>query len=561
VKKILLSLMAGLLFALPATRSFAEEGESKPVAVLTIASYERLMSDIAFIGNLTGSPDLDKNLEGMIQLFTQGQGLAGLDKKRPIGVTLTTDGLQFQPLIVLPVDNVKALLEALAGLVGEAQDAGNGVFELDVFNQKIYVKELNKWAFLSTSPEALANLPKDASTLFGGLDKSYDIAGRLHVQNVPEVFRTMIIDQLRVGVEAGLARQPEESDEAFATRKKLVESQIDSLTKAINELEQLTLGLAIDQTTNSAHLDLSFAAIAGSDSAKQLSQAKSSTSNFAGFIRPEAAASLNVTTELAKGDTDQYVAGLEALRGQALQRIDSEEKLGDENAKKLAKEIVGQVFDAIKATFESGKIDAGATLNVGEESMALVVGAYVADTKSLDEALKKFAKLMEKEPNFPAIKFDAEKYAGISFSTTSVPVPADNRISKVVGAKLDVAVGIGEKAVYLALGTDSLALAKQLIDASKAQTGKTLPPFQLNVALTPVFKFAKALQDPGAESSLVSMLEDLAKTPGKDHVRLEYMPQPNGGTIRLSAEAGVLQLLGSALKDAQASGTLPGLGP
>lgn len=561
MKKILLSLMAGLLFALPATRSFAEEGESKPVAVLTIASYERLMSDIAFIGNLTGSPDLDKNLEGMIQLFTQGQGLAGLDKKRPIGVTLTTDGLQFQPLIVLPVDNVKALLEALAGLVGEAQDAGNGVFELDVFNQKIYVKELNKWAFLSTSPEALANLPKDASTLFGGLDKSYDIAGRLHVQNVPEVFRTMIIDQLRVGVEAGLARQPEESDEAFATRKKLVESQIDSLTKAINELEQLTLGLAIDQTTNSAHLDLSFAAVAGSDSAKQLSQAKSSTSNFAGFIRPEAAASLNVTTELAKGDTDQYVAGLEALRGQALQRIDSEDKLGDENAKKLAKEIVGQVFDAIKATFESGKIDAGATLNVGEESMAFVVGAYVADTKSLDEALKKFAKLMEKEPNFPAIKFDAEKYAGISFSTTSIPVPSDNRISKVVGEKLDVAVGIGEKAVYLTLGNNSLALAKQLIDASKAQTGKTLPPFQLNVALTPVFKFAKALQDPGAESSLVSMLEDLAKTPGKDHVRLEYMPQPNGGTIRLSAEAGVLQLLGSALKDAQASGTLPGLGP
>jgi hypothetical protein len=56
------------------------------------------------------------------------------------------------------------------------------------------------------------------------------------------------------------------------------------------------------------------------------------------------------------------------------------------------------------------------------------------------------------------------------------------------------------------------------------------------------------------------MSEDLAKTPGKDHVRLEYVPQENGGTIRLSAEEGVLQLLGTALKDAQANGSIPGFG-
>ena len=72
-----------------------------------------MMADIAFIGNLAGNPDLDKNLEGMIKLFTQGQGLNGLDKKRPLGVTLTTDGLQFQPLVILPVNNLKTLLEAL----------------------------------------------------------------------------------------------------------------------------------------------------------------------------------------------------------------------------------------------------------------------------------------------------------------------------------------------------------------------------------------------------------------------------------------------------------------
>jgi hypothetical protein len=192
--------------------------------------------------------------------------------------------------------------------------------------------------------------------------------------------------------------------------------------------------------------------------------------------------------------------------------------------------------------------------------MALVVGAYAAETKSLDEALLKLAKLAENEPNFPKITFNASEHAGVKFHTASIPVPADHTIHKVVGDKLDVAVGLGEKSVYLALGNDSLELAKKLIDASAAQTGQQLPPFQLNVSLGKVFQFASALQKADAESNLKTMAEDLAKSPGKDHVRLEYVPQDDGGTIRLSAEEGVLQLLGNAMKDAMANGAIPGFG-
>jgi hypothetical protein len=561
VKRILLPMLAVALLALPAMRSAAQEqnGASKPVAVLTIASYERLMTDIAFIGNLTGNPDLDKNLEGMIQLFTQGQGLAGLDKKRPLGVTLTTDGLSFQPLIVLPVTDLKQLLGALEGLIGPAEEGAGGIFELDVFNQKVFVTEKNTWAYIGTASEALSNLPNDGGTLLAGLEKSYDIAGRLHVQNVPEVFRTMLIDQLRAGVEAGLSRQAEESDEAYETRKKAVEAQIDSLTQMINDIEELTLGLAINHEAKTAHIDLSFGAVPGTDTAKQLSRAKPSTSNFAGFLAPDAAASLNLTTELEKSDAEQFVAGLDAIRGTAIQYIQDEANLQDEASRKLAEEMVSEVFDAIKVTFESGKIDAAATLNLGEKSLALVVGAHVAEPKSVEDALHKLAKLGEKEPNVPKITFDAAKHGDITFHSASIPVPPDRQIAKVLGEKLDVSVGIGPKVVYLALGTDSLDMAKGLIDSSKSQASKQLPPFQMNVSLGPVLKFIAALDEDADDESMVAKLAaDLAKNPGKDHVRLEYMPKPNGATIRLSAEEGVLMLLGTALKSAQESGAIPG---
>lgn len=560
MKKIVLSLMALALVASQAVRSLAkdEAPEVKPVAVLTIASYERLMTDIAFIGNLAGSPDLDKNLEGMIQLFTQGQGFAGLDKKRPIGIALTTDGTQFQPLIVLPVENLKTLLEALAGLVGDAQDAGNGMFELNVFNQKIFVKEKKGWAYMGMAPDAVEAAPDDPAALFGGLEKSYDIAARLYVQNVPELYRSLIIDQLKLGVDAGLSRQPDEADEAYNARKKIIETQMERLSKGINDLEQLTLGISFDLAAKEATLDIDVAAVAGSDTAKTLAQLQSGSSDFAGFLVPDAAASLNVSAKISKGDGEQLIAGLDGLREQLIKHLESSDKLADDASKKLAKEMANQAFDAIKATIESGKIDAGATLNVGDKTMALVVGAYVSDPKSLEEALKKFVKLSEKEPNFPGVKFDAATHAGVRFHTTSIPVPESENISKVLGDKLDVAVGIGEKSVYLALGTDSLKLCQTLIDKSKADAGRQLPPVQLNVSLAPILQFASALQD---NPDVAEMAKSLANAKGKDHVYVTVTPLPNAIKIRVKAEEGVLQLLGDAFKNAQASGALPGIGP
>jgi hypothetical protein len=553
VKKVLLPLLVAALLAsrvapCVAKDEKADASATKPVAVLSIASYDRIMADIAMVGNLAGNPDLDKNLEGMLKLFTQGQGLNGMDPKRPWGITLATDGLSFQPLVFIPVNNLKTLMESLSALIGEPTDAGDGVMELEVFSQRILIKESNGWAFIAQSNEALASVPKDPTKILDGLDKAYDIGIRLYVQNIPEVYRTLAIDQLRMGVETGLGRLPDESDEAYEARRKLAERQIQTITEAINDVDQLTLGVGLDLNAKTAHLDIAVTAVKDSKSATQLAQFQPATSEFAGFLVGDAAASLNVTAKIAKTDTEQIVAGLSALKAQALQHIEGGSKLAtDEASKKLAKEMLNEVFNAIQSTLESGKIDAGATLNLSDKSMALVAGAYVADPAQLEAALKKFAKLAEKEPNFPGIKFDADKHGDVRFHTASIPVPEDQSISKVLGKKLDVAVGIGTKTAYLALGSDSLKLLKQLIDKSKPEASKRVPPFQLNVSLAPIFQFASAMSEedsPGVKA----MAEQLAKSNGKDHVTLVMKPEKDAFMIRLEAEEGVLRLLANAGK-------------
>ncbi len=202
MKRLVLPVLALALIAGRAMHCAAKDDNSagdsthKPVAVISLAGYDRIMADLDYLGELTGNPGMSKNIDGAIQLFTQGQGLNGLDKKRAWGITLTTDGLQFQPLFFLPVTDLKQLLDSVAGLIGEAQDAGNGVFELTVFNQKIFAKETGGWGFFGQSPDALAGLPKDPTKLLSGLDKSYDIAVKLHVQNIPDLYRSLLVDQL-----------------------------------------------------------------------------------------------------------------------------------------------------------------------------------------------------------------------------------------------------------------------------------------------------------------------------------------------------------------------------
>ena len=564
MRKLILPLCAAILLAGSSARLFAKDDDAakntnnatKPVAILSIASYDRIMADVALIGDLAGNPDLDKNLEGMLKLFTQGQGLNGLDQTRPWGVTLATDGLSFQPLVFLPVNSGKQLLESLAPLIGEPQDAGDGVQELEVFGQRILLKDAGAWLFVAQSTETLSAVPKDPTKILDGLDKAYDVGLRLYVQNIPEVYRSLAIDQLRMGVESGMTRLPDESDEAFEARKKQAQQNIEAITAAINEVDQLTLGAALDIAAKSAHIDLTISAVAGSSFAKQISQLQLQTSDFAGFLVSEAAASLNISAKVDKTDTEHFVAGLSALRARAIQHIETESKIAtDDASKKIAKEMLGEVFDAIQATLESGRIDAGATLQLNDKSMALVAGAYVADPQSLEKALKKFAQLAEKEPKFKGIKFDADKHGDVRFHTTSIDVPKDQEISKVLGEKLDIAVGIGAKSAYLAVGTDSLKLTKQLIDKSKADASKRVPPFQLNVSLGPIFQFAAAMQDSPAVKALSELV---AKSKGKDHVSLVVTPETNGIKIRLEGEEGVLRLLANAGKAAtQAGGAAP----
>src|SRR5207245_1048500 len=110
------------------------------------------------------------------------------------------------------------------------------------------------WAFLGPSPESLADVPQEPLKLLGSLPRTYEVAVRLYVQNIPDMYRTLAIDQLKAGMQEGLARNQDEEDDDYALRKRVVANQVQRLATAIHETDQLTLGWALDPTAKSSAL-------------------------------------------------------------------------------------------------------------------------------------------------------------------------------------------------------------------------------------------------------------------------------------------------------------------
>jgi hypothetical protein len=545
VKRILFAALALVAFLSAQSRVSAQS--VKPVVVVSLAGYDELMSDVDFIGQITGIPQLSAQMaeEGLKQV-TQGQGLKGLDKKKPWGGVLLFDGTTPKFLVFAPVSDVKGLVEAFAGppFGFSATDAGNGVVELrGPTPQSGFAKTQGSYTFFAQSAADLANLPKDPEGLLDGLNKNYDLAVRAYIQNVPQAFRDQILGGLKMGMQFSLQRpNPGEDPQAFELRKQLVEQQLKQMDTLFKELETFTIGAKIDGVAKSANLDIGLTVNAGSQMAAQLAKVGELKTDHAGFLIPDAAFNMTVVGVVSPEEAQQTIAMVKSLEQRGQQEIDNDSSFPDDATRKTAKEIIGDLVGVAVKTIQSGKIDGGATLFLAPESATLVAGATVADGAMVESALKKFVEMAKSE--LPEVKLNAGTLNGITLHTMSIPVP-DATAQRVFGEAAEVVVGIGAKSVHVAFGRKASDTLKKVVDQSTANAAKTVPPFQMIVSLAPIFKFVNSIEP---NPQIDTFANTLSGTPGKDHVSLVAQVEKNGFVYRLKAEEGVLRAIGAAVR-------------
>ncbi len=561
--KVVLSLLAvGALLGslgLYAIPQAAEEpielavADVRPVGVLSIASYDELKADVAFVGRLTNNPQLATGLEALLNLATKSRGLEGLDKTRPLGVVALTNGDQVAGYACLPVCDFDALMETARVMGATIDELGGGVYRIHTEKKPLYVKQQADWAVASERRVVLNVVPADPGKVLAEVGSDYDVALRLHAGNVPEKYRRELVDKINHDVARDVQRRPGESPQEHALRKQITEELARTIIALVEDVEQVTVGWSLDHQKEQTALEVSVTAAEGSDVAKAAARLEDTTSQFAGFLLKDATLAGYWSGQMPRQKAELLQSVVEAVRREAIRDIEKEPKPEEEI--RLAKQLAGDVFDLLADTAASGRVDGALSVLLGRESATLLAGTYVADGARLDKIAKQVAQIAEWENPQVAdlIKLDADEVDGIRFHTLSLPIPDDaddrDKAVRLLGETVEVVIGIGKESAYLAAGRDALATLKRAIAASAEQASEQVEPLRFTLAVDLLADFVAVYGEEKDRAGAARLAELLGETSGNDHIHVFAQPIPRGAKYRIEVESDILRALGKLAID------------
>ena len=354
--------------------------ELKMVAAIACTNYDHLTGDIDFIGSLIGQPNVSQGLEMQLNAMTGGKGLTGVDKAKPWGLILQTDGTQFLPIVCLPVTNEDDVTAAIAAVGAEIKDGPDGTKELALPNGSVFMKTAGGWSFLSKNQASLARLPKNPETAFATLLKNYDIAARAAVQNVPPFYRQMAVLTLQAAMQKQAMRQPQESDEEFTARRKALDAQMQQTVQQVQELDTLTLGVQVDASKKMADLEFTYTVVPDGTLAKQFAAYGEPKTNFAGFQQADAAVTFGLVAKADPQAIQNYLAQFETMvsgaKTQFNKGVDENGDALDPAKREAIKAAAAEWFDALAATMKAGQFDGIGSLQVTPSSLDFVAARW-----------------------------------------------------------------------------------------------------------------------------------------------------------------------------------------
>jgi hypothetical protein len=530
-----------VLLAAPAqvTRTVHGSEISEPVAVLSIASVDRLMSDIGYLTQTAGRADVG----GLIQMVSSSF-LEDLDPNQPAGVLIVMENGEPKGVGFLPIPDLSAALAKIEKrFAAEVEQYGNGVQRL-AMGQGIFIKQQGNWVFFSDEARHLNQLPSDPAKLLDGLNTTYDLSARIFVQHVPLPLRQFAVAKLKAAAQSEL--QAEAASQDSLEREFAEQTQqhtLAAIEHLFQETDQITLGWTIDGPGRKMFLELSTVAIADSKFAQQLSRLADAQSSQMGFMLPDATATL-----LAAGSfSDEQVRHLLAMLDIVRRKLTSQMQ-ADPNTPPQLEKIFAQFADVVEQSVRTGRFDLGSAVVLAPQSFAFVGGGRIAEGRQLAEAFQQLVELARNEPGVPDVQFNADRHQGVDFHTFSVPIDdeEDDSARRALGDTLPVVIGTGQESLYLAFGANCTDLLKRVLDASAEKGTTPVPPLDFRVATKPLLDFLASVDDDPKLSQLAETLEQASDT---DEVSITITPTTNGFTCRIEIEEAVLKMLGRASRE------------
>ena len=513
---------------------------TEPVVVVTLGSINKLMQDINYLTGVVGQPQYGGIFQMMAGTFTQG-----VDMNQPIGIIVPLVNGTPEPIALLPTADVRMVLKRLEAQTGPADELDDGTLVIAVGANTVYVRQVGNWAVIARNRDLLNLAPTDPASLFEGMGNDYDIAIRLRMQLVPTETRNMLVAQLRQGFEQAISKQDQADAEGT---KAMAESSIKQIEQLIQDTDELKIGWNIDQAGKQLMFEGSFTAVAGSELASMYGGQQAIPSQFATVIRDDAAAYYHTAMSIGPEAIEQVSASLENATGAIRAALNQSDDLSDAQRDDV-EALVQRIIDLASRSVKEGKADVGALLLANQNDFQFVFGGFVADGNEAAQIVKDLAAKIQNEPNAPKFSFDVSSYKGVSMHLVEADVPeGEDELQKMFGPKLRVHVGTGAKSVFVAVGKDSEALMKQLIDAGASDQGAVRPVGQFRVKLLPILQYAQSIE---TNEVIAAMIDTLSRATDGGDVIVVQKSIANGQESKMMISEGLLQAVGSAVRQVQ----------
>ncbi len=519
---------------------------TKPIALVSISPLDRLLKDTSYLLKACNVPEIGGLVSIMANQYTQG-----LDRSKPLGVTITLDGQNPTAVIFMPMTDRGQFFGALAGMGIEPDDLGDGLFEIDANGQTIFAKEAGGWMFVAQSEAALSTLPADPSTMLGQLPTQYNLAFRINVQALPAEIKDMVTQQMRIGFERGLAEQRGQTDEEREAARKLGEAQIAQLEQLITDTDQLILGWNADSANQKVFIDVGAQFLEGSKMAEQTAALQNLTSDYTAFGFPNGAARFRFSSQITEDDKAVQKQNLRNSVSQVEKQLEQTDGIPEE-AKALLNDVVLGLLKILEQTIDEGKFDGAGSVSVADDTLRVLIGGRLADGRALEQEVKNAVAKLSGNPAAPKVEFDYETYQGVSLHRVAVPVRiADPGAKKVFGDTLNLTIGTADKGFMISLDPAGDVALKAAIDRMASATGQQASPFDGVVEVEQLLRFAQAVSP---NSMIDNALQTVRQYAGKDKLEITGRIIPRGGIYRIAVDEGVLRAAGAAAKSGGGNG-------
>lgn len=501
------------------------------VVTLAIAPLDRLLPDITHMMRISGAGAQSGLITGAVNGYT-----SGLDRSRPIGgfVKLGSAGLPMG-VLALPISDLDEFLGGLE-LFGEAEDLGDGLYSMNLGPNTLFAQFKNDWLFVSTAEEALEGAPENPGARIDKMAAKNDLMFEVNVQNIPDELVDLLTSQMRTGFEQAIESQSGDlSDAELEANRAQGEQAMKSLEEAITGTDRFVFGLGIHPKEKNLTIDFGAQMVDGSRLGKQLNSMKAMASKLSGYITDSSAISAKTMTLFAPEDAASMQASVDQAKKAIYTQI--EDQINNPAAADKVKEYLDRLIKILTDSSSEGAVEAAVSVTTDPALNAVAVFSLADGTKV--EALAQDLANEATNAGAPVtIKLMSGKHQGANLHNISVPLPnnADDKLRKVLGDDLKVAIATAPKSVYLSIGKNAESSLKTALDANS--TNKVAPgvPTRVRLSLSQVLNFVQSIESNPVVDGMLSSLNS-----GDDMIMFDSAIIDRGGVNRITIQDGVIK--------------------